>query len=156
MIKYRSIKQMLQYLGGRKKMSQMEQINQAKGTVIEALKNYQVVLQETFQEELKGIRDHLHRLLKESIEEDYKLCFEEKFMENYTVVSRESVEAFLRETDMWHASKAVEDYLNRDRTNWNKIFRRHIEAITLLEKVSKEYQKSQSVLKSFDESQNKG
>ena len=40
MIKYKSIKQMLQDLGGRRKMSQMEQMNQAKETVIEALKNY--------------------------------------------------------------------------------------------------------------------
>ena len=128
-------------------MSQMEQMNQAKETVIEALQNYQDVLQETFQEKLKGIRDHLHRLLKEGIDEEYRLCFAKNFMEGYTVVSRESVEAFLRETDMWHASKAIEDYPNRDIMNWTKIFRRHIEAITLLEQVSKEYQKSQKCFK---------
>lgn len=144
---------MFRYLGGRKKMSQMDQ---AKETVIEALNNYQDVLQKTFQEELKGIRDHLQRILKEGIDEEYKLCFEENFMKGYTVVSREPVEAFLRETDMWHISKAIENYPNRDRINWNKIFRRHIEAITSLERVIKEYQKSQSALKSFDESQKKG
>ena len=147
---------MLQDLGGRRKMSQMEQMNQAKETVIEALKNYQEVLEKTFQEELKGIRDHLHRLLNEGINEEYKLCFAKNFMEGYTVVSRESVEAFLRETDGWHASKAVEDYPNRDIMNWTKIFRRHIEAITSLEKISKEYQKNQTVLKSFDESKRRG
>lgn len=137
-------------------MSQMEQMNQAKETVIEALKNYQDVLQKTFQEELKGIRDHLHRLLNEGINEEYKLCFAKNFMEGYTVVSRESVEAFLRETDMWHAGKAIENYPNRDRINWNKIFRRHIGAITSLKEISKEYQKSQRALESFDESKKRG
>ena len=148
-------------------MSQMEQMNQAKEAVIETLKNYQDVLREKFQEKLNGIREHLNGLLKEGKNEEYKLCLEEKFMEGYTVVSRESVEAFLKETDDWYAPKriessdmcyinALEEYPQRDVINWNKIFRRHIGAITLLKEISKEYQKSQKALESFDESQKRG